>query len=286
MKKIGALKRIGLREKPFYWFNKLKNKINSGQFASSQNILNKAKLNHFEVSQSSDFYILSQKNQRIYFRKNSSDLQVFQQVFLNREYDPVVNIAIDNDIKINFIVDAGANIGLTALKFSHSFPNAQMVCLEPDPQNHHVLEKNLRDGNQHQNCHIWQKALWSSEQSLELINDFRDRREWSRRVDLPTENTSNHIVQSTSLNSIIAKFNLSEISILKIDIEGAESEIFSKNRSHDFLSIVKIIAIEIHDEVANRKDIYEILRSYNFFIFSSGELTIGVNNTLCCRYHH
>lgn len=47
-----------------------------------------------------------------------------------------------------------------------------------------------------------------------------------------------------SLNYIIKDYNISEISFLKMDIEGAEKELFSKNL--EWMSVTKEISMEVH----------------------------------------
>ncbi len=71
------------------------------------------------------------------------------------------------------------------------------------------------------------------------------------------------------------------VDLLKIDIEGAELELFSDAENVQFLANVKLITIEIHDEFECRMNIEDIIQSYGFLIFHSGELTIGINKLLC-----
>lgn len=75
------------------------------------------------------------------------------------------------------------------------------------------------------------------------------------------------------------KYNL--IDILKIDIEGSEKQLFNDQRTAAlFLVKTKYIAIEIHDEVCDRNVINDCLSQNNFSFFTSGQVTIGVNNNL------
>ena len=71
----------------------------------------------------------------------------------------------------------------------------------------------------------------------------------------------NHI----SMNEITQIFHLQKIDFLKIDIEGAEDDLFSKNL--DWLEITERIAMEIHPcfHVDTRK-IISVLRSFGFSI--------------------
>jgi len=72
----------------------------------------------------------------INLRKNTSDLPTFLQVFIDREY----KINFDNP---KVIFDCGANIGLFAIQIKNEFPDAQVICVEPDPENFNQLQKNL-----------------------------------------------------------------------------------------------------------------------------------------------
>ena len=67
---------------------------------------------------------------------------------------------------------------------------------------------------------------------------------------------------------------------MKIDIEGAEKNLFENAQDLKWLARVKIIAIEIHNEFGTRKHIEDTLLKYNFKLQYSGEHTIGVNYNL------
>src|SRR3954468_3707512 len=69
-------------------------------------------------------------------RNGSSDAYCFNQVFLDLDYD------FEVEIKPSFIVDCGANIGLSFL-FSHKkYPKATIVAVEPEASNFEMLQKN------------------------------------------------------------------------------------------------------------------------------------------------
>ena len=79
-------------------------------------------LNGTLFKETHNHYVTDFKNsshKRIKLRKNpSSDFQIFNQVFIFKEYLPVVNAYITNfnptaDMALN-IIDAGSNIGLTS----------------------------------------------------------------------------------------------------------------------------------------------------------------------------
>lgn len=214
----------------------------------------------------------------------SSDFDVFHQVFYWKGYLPVIKIyknyfQSSNKDKIT-IIDCGSNIGLTSLFFLDFFPGAKIVTIEPERSNFEILSYNLGDSSS-ENVFKLHGAVWSKSSKMRICKDFRDGNDWSSRVE---ETEEGDLIQAYSLGEILKKYSLNKIDILKIDVEGAEKEIFTSPAADlDFLQITKCIALEIHDEFNCREDIYRILRDNHFFLKTSGELTLGYNQKLI---HH
>lgn len=233
-------------------------------------------------AESGNYFVsfFSKWNVKIKTRKRpSSDIDVFNQVFSQAEYEPLVKAFsehFDNGGKLD-IIDAGANIGLTSLYLSRHFRDARFICIEPDVANCAVLKFNLAE-NKVKNPDVLNAGLWPRNAHLELVSDFRDKRDWSIRV---RETQNNSGLQAFSIQHVMREFKLDKIDILKIDIEGSEKEVFtSPNADISFLAVTKCIALEIHDEFDCRAAIYNALAQYGFTYFNSGELTIGVNQNL------
>lgn len=212
-------------------------------------------------------------------KRPSSDLDVFNQVFKDLEYQPVVATFkkyFPNHKEIN-IIDAGCNIGLTSLYFSRFFDNANYICIEPDDSNFESMRYNL-EKNKVQNVIKVKGGLWSKNTFLNIVRDFRDKNDWAIRVEETSDKTN---LEAFSIDYLIKKHHFEVIDILKIDIEGSEKEVITGNSANlYYLSITKCIAIEIHDEFNCREAIYKILEDYNFTYFDDKELTIGVNQNL------
>ena len=219
-------------------------------------------------------------NETIQTRKRpSSDLNVFDQVFNDAEYKPVVTTFqkyFPNHQTIN-IIDAGSNIGLTSLYFSRFFSNAKFICIEPDDSNFEAMRYNL-ETNKLQNVIKIKGGLWSSATFLKMVRDFGDKKDWAIRVEETTEKTG---LEAFSMQQLILENQLETIDILKIDIEGSEKEVLTGFKADvSFLSITKCVAIEIHDEFNCREAIYKVLEDNNFTYFNSVDLTIGINQNL------
>ncbi|HEU4496895.1 MAG TPA: FkbM family methyltransferase [Flavobacterium sp.] len=208
-----------------------------------------------------------------------SDYRVFQQVFNNKEYEVILKILKENNLLSNdfIMIDAGANIGLTAMYFSYNLDNAKIFCIEPSAANAEICNKNINKLGSKNNVHVYNCALSEAiGKRYSIERDFRDKKDWS----LTTKENFDGQVKGITIAEIIENNSLNKISLLKIDIEGAERFIFKKENDLSFLGITEIIAIEIHDEFDIRESINDILLQNNFFLMSSGELTVGINKAL------
>lgn len=210
-------------------------------------------------------------------KRPSSDLNVFAQIYQYHEYKPLVAFFkkhFPNDKNLT-IIDAGSNIGLTSIYLSKDFPDSNFIVIEPDSSNFASLTYNL-ERNGIKNALKIKGGLWSKNTNLKIVNDFRDKNDWSIRVEETNEEAD---LKAFSISYLMKENKLEVIDILKIDIEGSEKEVFTGlDADISFMSKTKCIAIEIHDEFDCRDTIYKILKEYNFDFFESGELTIGINH--------
>ena len=175
-------------------------------------------------------------------RRGSSDLHVFHQVFVERQYACVNNVR-----EPGVVLDLGANVGYASAYFLSRFPSCTVLAVEPDPNNFALLQRNLKPYNGR--ARAIQCAVWWRAQSLRFKRSPAKGEEWGRSLD---ENGASEEppVNSMTIDMIFTAAEVSRISILKIDIEGAERKLFSHNTS--WLDSVDNIAIELHDEECRR----------------------------------
>lgn len=232
------------------------------------------------IRKSSNFYTINLFDFVVFLRRNSSDILVFNQIFINEEYSRVIQLISLYKLEINNILDLGANIGLSSLYFRKHLPNSMIICVEPDVDNFKILKSNT-ENNSPNNIEIMNVGIWYTNMQLAISRNFRDKKSWSITLD-PPGNKSNldSLVQGMTVDQVLNQNRLDKIDFIKIDIEGAESYIFNEQLSNlNFLNNIKIIAIELHEEVVNARDFESILESYDFKIYKSGELTIGIKKS-------
>jgi FkbM family methyltransferase len=174
---------------------------------------------------------------KVTLRTYTTDPDVFRQVFVEAQYELPFPFG---DVKR--VVDAGANIGLSSLYFLLHYPDATVVALEPDPANYPLAVANTRVfGNR---CRVLPAALWSHGSRLALVPGDAA---WSTQVrDTPADGGS---VEGLSLPQALDVMGWNDADIVKVDIEGAEVEVFS-TETPDSVSRVRCWAIELHSDIA------------------------------------
>lgn len=187
----------------------------------------------------------------VYLRNNYSDKAIFYQVFYEGQYQ------LDALPKIHphYIVDAGANVGLAALYFSNHFPDAKILALEPEPENFSLLRKNT---DQYSNITPLEKAIWYKDGSVSIINPD------AQAASFSVAEGQRDCIPAISIPTLLEEFNWPGIDILKIDIEGAEREVFSSDT--EWLQKVKLIIIELHDGIkpGTTKTFFNALAPYDY----------------------
>jgi len=193
-------------------------------------------------------------------RGGSSDIDVFKHIYVIREYE-----CLDNITTPNLIIDCGANAGFSTSYFLNRFPEANVIAVEPDPQNFKLLERNIVSYGTR--CKAIQAGIWSKTCGLRFSEmPFGDGREWAHSVReaLPGES---HDVPAIDIESLLNQSGFDRISILKIDIEGSEGILFLENYA-SWLDRVDHLVIELHGDACT----HTYLKAVNRFGFSSEAL--------------
>lgn len=203
---------------------------------------------------------------------NSSDFEIFEQIFNFEEYRAICKLLSENKIQ-GAILDLGANIGLSSVYFERHVDNSPILAIEPDPFNYKILVKNTEN---YPTIQALNYSIAHVDNLLFTIHDnFRDGKEWSKTVQAST----NGSISGITIQSLIQKFHLNEIALLKMDIEGYEKYIF-ENSDLSFLDFVKVIAVEVHEEFISKNAVYEKLKAFGFIVWETGELIVGLKASL------
>jgi FkbM family methyltransferase len=174
-------------------------------------------------------------------RVGSSDAYVFHQIFVEREYD-----SPDLPSMADTIVDLGANGGLASLFFAERYPAACLLAVEPDAGNFALLAANLAPLGKRATA--MRAAVWPSDGHINLHHEDDGGTplgDWGIQVS-DHASTRSALVPCDNVATLLDRAGFDRVDILKVDIEGAELEVFSE-RSAEWLPRIGLVAIETHD---------------------------------------
>jgi FkbM family methyltransferase len=133
-----------------------------------------------------------------------------------------------------YIIDCGANIGLSVIYMKSKYPLATIIAFEPDERNFELLSNNLGNFG-FELVEIRREAVWTENTVLQ----FASEGSMASRI----ENKSS--IKTISVNAIRLKNYINKpIDFLKIDIEGAEYQVI--NDIADNLHFVNHLFLEYH----------------------------------------
>lgn len=180
----------------------------------------------------------------IWVRGRDSDIDTLRRVFLHGDYEvpsaPVRDrimaryTAIIADGKRPVIIDAGANIGASALWYARLYPQAVILAVEPDPVTVAMLERNVA---RYPHIEIVRAAIGSEAGRVALVQGNLSDATQTIRAETG--------MAVTTMAELLATVPDAVPFIAKIDIEGFESDLFARNAGwiDDFFAI----AVELHD---------------------------------------
>lgn len=189
----------------------------------------------------------------LFVRRNTSDTMLVGQIFVDRSIElgnfhrlPELSewlISCRQLGKRPLVVDAGANIGLTALSLCYQIADARIVAIEPEQMNFQLLVANTEGLP----VIPVPAALSSKNDPLQIFDPGAG--EWGYRTTTTEDggigNTSS-LVPCVTINEILEAHGDDCLPfVVKIDIEGAESDVFSANT--EWVDEVPLIIVELHD---------------------------------------
>jgi FkbM family methyltransferase len=169
-------------------------------------------------------------------------LQTFLEIWHERCYVPDRFYRPAPD---DVIIDAGANVGLFSVWIGRQSPSCRIVALEPFAENFAFLQKNLQAANL-QRATAYQLALGASSGFGHM------RAGGTRSLDhqlVSSGEQGEECVPVVSLKELLERIAVDRIAFLKMDIEGAERDVFA-HVDPDTLGRIDHLAIEYHEHVS------------------------------------
>jgi FkbM family methyltransferase len=224
----------------------------------------KAKIKDSEVSVRSVIVSVPDLEVEVRLRVGDTDFEVFDQIISRKELE---SIHLPEDPQ--FIIDLGANIGLSSAFFATKYPTAHIIALEPDADNFALLVENTAAFSGCVEC--VNAAAWSSDGHVAL-NRTDERGQALGSWGIQVAEGAIADVRSIRIDSLLHEYRWPRIDILKIDIEGAEKALF-EGQPRGWLEKVRFIMVETHERFCpgSERVVHEVLSSAFSFIGQSGE---------------
>jgi FkbM family methyltransferase len=185
----------------------------------------------------------------LYLRARTTDVSLCREIFLNNAYDsdffesPQVTPHAAPPAMPQVIIDAGANVGLSAVFYANRFPDARIIAIEPEPSNYEMLKKNTAP---YPNITTVHAALWKENGALRLLDTGGGNTTFQvDEINQLSATEERGVVRAVTLEKLMEQFGIAYIDYLKMDVEGAEKEIFE--HAAPWIDRVGTIAVELHD---------------------------------------
>lgn len=167
----------------------------------------------------------------IYYRDKTSDMAIINSVLINQQ-----EYMFPGNLDPELIYDIGANIGVVAVILANIYPTATIHAFEPEPGNFEILQKNC---DPYPNIRLHAVGLGAKDGAKKLypsadptnLGGFSNFIEHGEPMDC----------KILSVRRAVEQYGVPDL--IKIDCEGAESEIL---RNFPSLDLVTWIAGELH----------------------------------------
>ncbi|MFK7946489.1 MAG: FkbM family methyltransferase [Saprospiraceae bacterium] len=248
-----------------------------------QNVLRKGYIGNYKLRdllahrpKSSDALTIKiVKNDGINFEldiSNYNDWRVYYRVF-----DKSMDYLLSTIKSEACIIDVGANLGYYTLNFAKVAPNGKVFAFEPHPLNLNKLKKNIAL-NPFTNITIHDMAVGKENGRLCLEVAEKNNLGTSRVV---LDKSRKQDIQVITLDNFIKGQNISEINVLKIDVEGFEMDVLQGAveviREHKPILFVELCDKHLRNYGSSALDMIEYLRSLKYYKIQDANTKKNIN---------
>jgi FkbM family methyltransferase len=216
------------------------------------NLFQYIKLEYYRLFGISGCFLIYLKTRKgikfpVWIRKKTTDYSTLISCFEHGYHRPLLKLK-----KKSVILDLGSNVGYTIIDFRNEWPDSKIYGVEMDRENFKLCKNNISNIK---NVNVINCAVWHRNAKLKYNKD--DNEDAYKISNSP--NKKYRTIKAMNLASLILHWGLKEIDYIKMDIEGAEKEIFELGNL-SWLRKVKQISIELHGTISQDK-IIGILKS-------------------------
>lgn len=215
--------------------------------------------------------------------RDAIDHKVYEDIFIRGSYELEFGFPRGADIQKFYqarvaanetplIIDCGANSGMSTRYFKEVYPRAHIVAIEPDGRNLEWARRN----NAAPGVEFLEAGIGCRAGRADIVNP--QAANWAYRTEIRDDGG----VPIVSVDEILEAHPLTVPFIIKIDIEGFESALFSDNTR--WIDRFPVLVIELHDwlfpRTANSKNFLGAISRLDRDFLYRGENAFSISNTL------
>ena len=167
-------------------------------------------------------------------RDSPSDLLVIREIWCENVYRVFDTYVLYTKV----VIDLGANIGAFSLLCASFNKAIKIYAVEPEPNNLLLLNKNIAHNNMTEQIISVPLAVTDEDNKIVKLDDNHGS---TSMLDQPSDKAIS--VNTITLESLLKKYSLNYVDVLKIDVEGAENLILI-NTSLDIMNRFRYITLE------------------------------------------
>ncbi len=171
-------------------------------------------------------------------------LYLFREIFLEQVY------WFHSESDAPSIIDCGANIGMSVLYFKMLYPAAEILAFEPDPDAFASLSWNTGEGNGFSGVSVRNEALAGNAGRVSLYSSLSGPGDLSASFIESRAGGPARTVNAVRLSDFIDR----PVQLLKMDIEGAETEVLKELKDSGKLALVSRLLLEYHHHIDRNAD--------------------------------
>jgi len=179
--------------------------------------------------------VLGGRSRSIELRRHHGDVYIFYRTFL-QGYQSFPDLERRAG-EVRTIVDLGANVGMASLYFSSRYPNARIIAVEPVLATYELLVANTRGLSA-----ITPVRAAVVGAPARVVRVSSSRAAWGNRVTT-SEEEPGETVPAVTVHELLDRHGIERVDLLKVDIEGAERQLFDHP---EFMQRVHNVLIELH----------------------------------------
>jgi FkbM family methyltransferase len=220
--------------------------------------LNWFKVKYYKHKPPGGHYVHRMFGKEFHFNSPAEFLHALDEIFVHKLYHQDLS-------GTPYIIDCGANIGLSVIYMKLQCPDAHILAFEPDESNFELLSKNIESFG-FKNVELRKEAVWKENTTLQFSNEGS----MSSRIMEKGASTSRE-VRAIRLRDALDR----PIDFLKIDIEGAEFEVLKDIDGE--MGGVRNLFIEYHgnfDQNGELAALFDLLcrNGFHFYIKEATEV--------------